>query len=366
MKYFTVIILFIALTMVVPAQTQTTTPPTPTITTTIQVPPITTTVTIPNAPVKVVPFPGDKVFSEVFARPGQKVIKNAPFSAEGISESVQVLEDGNRIRRSVTTKMYRDSEGRFRRETTASTGGSGFSYSTYGGVLSTSGLQDTISIFDPVAGASYSLNPTAKTARSFSIQTVPGKGVYTMTGPGTINQALKAQIEAQVAETKKRSDKSDKSDKEVTVQVKPSVGPIVIAGNGSGTGVGVGMGIGIGGGGFVYDKDAKTEQLGTKMMEGVEVEGTRTVTTIEAGKIGNEREIEITYERWFSKDLDLIVYSRHYDPRFGEQTYKLVNIDRSEPDRSLFTVPSDYKVEPASKGFTMFTPTPTTPTTKQQ
>jgi hypothetical protein len=364
MKYFTVIILFIALTATVPAQTQTVVAPT--------TPTITTTVTVPPTPVKIAPFPGDKVFMEIFARPGQKTIKNAPFSAEGVSESVQVLEDGNRIRRSVTTKMYRDGEGRFRRETTASTGGSGFAYSTYGGVISTYGFQDTISIFDPVAGVSYSLNPTAKTARSFSIQTIPGKGTFTLTGPTVpVNSAIKAQIEAKVAEAKKQSEKSDKSDKEVTVQVKPNVGPIIIAGSGSGSGIGVGMGMGIGGGGGLFSDGAgKTEQLGTKMIEGVEAEGTRTVTTIEAGKIGNEREIEITYERWYSKDLDLIVYSRHYDPRFGEQTYKLVNIDRSEPDRSLFTVPADYTMEPATKAYT-YTTTPTpgttvTTTTKQQ
>src|SRR6185295_5155215 len=156
MKYFVVIILFIALTATVPAQTQTVTAPTTPTT-------VTTTVTVPPTPMKIVPFPGDKFNFEFFA-PGRKTIKNAPFSAEGISESVQVLEDGNRIRRSVTTKMYRDSEGRFRRETTASTGGSGFGYSMNGGVLSTYGFQDTISIFDPVAGVSYSLDPTAKTA----------------------------------------------------------------------------------------------------------------------------------------------------------------------------------------------------------
>lgn len=366
MKYFVVIILFVALTATVPAQTQTQTvvaPATPT---------VTTTVTMPATP-KLTPFPGDKVFTEIFA-PGRKTVKNAPFSAEGVSESVQVLEDGNRIRRSVTTKMYRDSEGRFRRETTASTGGSGFAYSTSGGVLSTYGFQDTISIFDPVAGTSYSLNPTAKTARSFSIQMVPGKGGYTIIGPTSTmtNPALKAQIEAKAAELKKQREKSDK---ELNVQVKPNVvvAPNVsVSGSGIGSGVGIGMGMGIGGGNSLLYKDdanSKTEQLGTKMIEGVEAEGTRTVTTIEAGKIGNEREIEITYERWYSKDLDMVVYSRHYDPRSGEQTYKLIDIDRNEPDRSLFTVPSDYKMEPASKGFTLITPTPgttVTTTTKQQ
>src|SRR4029077_18421600 len=45
-----------------------------------------------------------------------KVVKGAPFSADAVTESVQVLADGNRIVRSSTTSFYRDSEGRTRRE----------------------------------------------------------------------------------------------------------------------------------------------------------------------------------------------------------------------------------------------------------
>jgi hypothetical protein len=91
--------------------------------------------------------------------------------------------------------------------------------------------------------------------------------------------------------------------------------------------------------------ETKTEELGTRDFEGVSAEGIRKVTTIPAGAIGNERPIEITYERWYSKELDLVVYSKHSDPRFGDQTYRLTNIVRSEPDPSLFTVPTGYKMK---------------------
>ena len=87
-----------------------------------------------------------------------------------------------------------------------------------------------------------------------------------------------------------------------------------------------------------------TEQLGARSFDGAEAEGTRTTTTIPAGAIGNERPIEIVYERWYSKTLQMIVYSKHTDPRFGEQTYRLDNLRLDEPDRSLFTVPSDFKI----------------------
>ena len=90
--------------------------------------------------------------------------------------------------------------------------------------------------------------------------------------------------------------------------------------------------------------ETRTEQLGVQNFEGVDAEGTRTITTIPADAIGNERPIEIVYERWYSKELQMIVYSKHSDPRFGEQTYRLTNINRSEPDPSLFQVPTSYRI----------------------
>src|SRR6266581_3554128 len=44
------------------------------------------------------------------------VVKNAPYSAEAVTETTQRLADGNRIARKTNATMYRDSEGRTRRE----------------------------------------------------------------------------------------------------------------------------------------------------------------------------------------------------------------------------------------------------------
>ena len=90
--------------------------------------------------------------------------------------------------------------------------------------------------------------------------------------------------------------------------------------------------------------DTRTEELGTRDFDGVQAEGTRRVTTIPAGAIGNERPIETVYERWYSKELQIVVMSKHSDPRFGEQTYRLTNIVRAEPEPALFNVPNGYKV----------------------
>ena len=85
-------------------------------------------------------------------------------------------------------------------------------------------------------------------------------------------------------------------------------------------------------------------------MEGVTVEGTKTTVTIPAGEIGNELPINVVSERWFSPDLKVLVMSRQSDPRFGETTYRLTNINRTEPSPDLFEVPADFKVfDPASR-----------------
>jgi hypothetical protein len=77
----------------------------------------------------------------------------------------------------------------------------------------------------------------------------------------------------------------------------------------------------------------------------VAVEGRKTTTTIPAGQIGNEQPLTITSEQWRSPELNVLVMTRHADPRSGESTYRLVNIVRAEPDRSLFMVPADYTVK---------------------
>ena len=91
-------------------------------------------------------------------------------------------------------------------------------------------------------------------------------------------------------------------------------------------------------------EEVKSESLGTQTMEGVLVEGKRVTRTIPAGQIGNAQPIEITSEVWTSPDLQVIVMSKHNDPRFGENTYQLTGIQRVEPDHSLFEIPSGYAV----------------------
>lgn len=107
-----------------------------------------------------------------------------------------------------------------------------------------------------------------------------------------------------------------------------------------------------GGAGAVFEKHVVTmeqdkgdvEELGSQTLEGVLVTGLRTTHTIPAGQIGNEKPITTVTEVWSSPELKTVVYSKRTDPRMGEQTFRLTNIVRAEPNRSLFAVPADFKV----------------------
>ena len=86
------------------------------------------------------------------------------------------------------------------------------------------------------------------------------------------------------------------------------------------------------------------ESLGTKQMDGLVVTGTKRTEVIPTGRIGNDRPIEITDERWESTDLKVLVLSRHHDPRTGDVEYRLTNVTRAEPPKELFQPPSDYAI----------------------
>jgi hypothetical protein len=92
----------------------------------------------------------------------------------------------------------------------------------------------------------------------------------------------------------------------------------------------------------------KTESLGSQVIEGVLAEGRRVTHTIPAGEVGNERPLVITSEVWTSPELHAVVLSKRNDPRFGETVYRLTDISRTEPDASLFQVPSSFTQTDAS------------------
>lgn len=87
------------------------------------------------------------------------------------------------------------------------------------------------------------------------------------------------------------------------------------------------------------------EDLGTQMMEGLLVQGTRTTITIPTGAQGNDRPMQVVTETWHSADLKIDVLRTTSDPRTGVRTERLTQISRSEPALSLFEIPPDYTID---------------------
>ena len=60
--------------------------------------------------------------------------------------------------------------------------------------------------------------------------------------------------------------------------------------------------------------------------------------------------IAMVMERWYSEELEADVLRRNTDPRFGETTYKLINVVLGEPSPDLFVVPNGYELRTEPNG----------------
>ena len=238
-------------------------------------------------------------------------VLGAPYSATITNESVQTLADGNRIVQTSTGTMARDSQGRTRQDTALPAIGN----------LSAANAPHLVSLHDPVAQTSYVLNLTEKTA-----QKMPALPQF----PGPPSGASGATFSMRVVEGGAAPLPPD------ALPTTMAAAPVA---------------------GVFFQKQlaqpdqepVNTEDLGSETMEGVLVNGVRTRQTIPAGQIGNDLPITIVTEVWTSPDLKVVVYSKRSDPRMGEQTFRLSNIARTEPNPSLFTVPADFKMVDASQ-----------------
>ena len=252
-----------------------------------------------------------------------KLVKGAPYSAQAINESVQTLAGGNRIVRQNTSTIYRDSEGRTRRDQTIS---------VVGGYSAAGAPAQTTFINDPVAGVNYILDAKNRTARKidFSAKIADEKKMAALKA-----EAMKAKG-AEGATSAGEKAAAEKAMVDFKFEMRtggPEAGPVLAGPSGFSMVM------------KADSKNTKKESLGKQTIEGVEAEGTRFTTTIAAGEIGNEQPIEIVFEKWYSPELQTVIMSKNSDPRTGENTYRLTNINRTEPAHSLFEVPSDYTVE---------------------
>jgi hypothetical protein len=224
-------------------------------------------------------------------------VQGAPYSATITNDAVQTLADGNRIVQTSSGMIARDSQGRTRQDTMLPQLGN----------LSAANAPHIVFLQDPVSQTAYTLNLTDKTAQKMSI---PAPGV---------NGAAGVAVATSLAVGTKSPLPG------VTFLPPPQVTLMKVSGGDN-------------------SENVTTEDLGSQTMEGIFVTGIRNTSTIPAGQIGNDQPIQIVTEVWTSPDLKTIVYSKHSDPRIGEQTYKLTNINRAEPDLTQFIVPADFKI----------------------
>ena len=245
-------------------------------------------------------------------------VQGAPYTATMVNESVQTLADGNRITQSMSGSTARDSMGRTRQDMPLPALGN----------LAPANAPHMVMINDPVAQTMYSLNLTDKTAHKMGLP----PGLPPPPAPGTATAGFSMLTTTAVSGG-------------ITASIAGAApvmmtAPVQLADRGMQRT-------------FFLSKDdpaeTKTESLGSQTMEGVLVQGVRTTRTIPAGEIGNDNPLNIITEVWTSPELKTVVFSKRSDPRTGDQTFRLTNIVRAEPDASLFTIPADFKVADGSQ-----------------
>ena len=287
------------------------------------------------------------------------IVKNAPYSAEAVSESMQRLADGNQIVNTSRSMQYRDGAGRTRTE-----------------VHDDDGELRTITISDPVEGARWILNPQRKSATRLDMTSELARAEADAARAAATQARIAANQARALADqqrheadqqrraadqARERIDQLRREGKlpegthiivkdvqrgadaaEVRVRVaqptpaampaaramSAQIAPMIIGAANDGK----------------WSAKAVTRELGGRDFSGVRAEGNQRSYTIPAGEIGNRAPIEVSSETWYSPELQVTVYHKRSDPRSGDVVYRLDKLKRGEPPAALFSVPSDYTV----------------------
>lgn len=213
------------------------------------------------------------------------LVKNQPLTADFESETVRILANGTSTRRRVATKVYRDKDGRTRREQIVYPNG----------ITPAISAEPIISIYDPVSRFGYSINPQTRTAerRKLPLDLLPG---------APLDNKIPQSIEIF---------RNDQSQPGTTAQKYTLETPILVP-------------------------------LGKQTITGVQADGWRVTIKIPAGALGNAIPIESVYEMWLALDLGMMIKLSAKNPVSGEHTLLLKSIIHTEQSRSLFEVPAGY------------------------
>jgi hypothetical protein len=271
-----------------------------------------------------------------------RVVKGAPYSLEATIDTTRTLADGNRISHHSIVHMYRDSEGRTRREETLANIGP----------WAAAGAPPTlVTIQDPSAGFDYLLDSERKIASRVPSPPMSAfKTADSEHGSEPKNQAGDPGPVTMIAPGPGTDGSGNERGGFVHAEVFPAAGSAPIGGS---------VGPSFAGGSHSLKGspsprssptaepgpvNEKSQSLGKETIAGVLADGKRTSTEIPAGAMGNERPIEVVNERWFSPELQIVLRSKRSDPLVGNTEYTVTKLEKGEPPRSLFEVPADYQV----------------------
>jgi hypothetical protein len=218
-------------------------------------------------------------------------VKNAPYSANVITTYERTLPSGELLHGETHGKVYRDSQGRTRRETQA--------------VGPTASAQKSVFIFinDPISNTVTSLDPRSMTARV---------NQWPFPALGSVGSAPE-----QVVADHPPAAASEGPAKLWAAAVAPAAGGVPAM---------------------------KTEDLGSREMEGLTVTGRKITRILPAAIGGDQQPRTMVSTTWVSADLKVTVATETDNGQAGHHTTKLVNIVRTEPAAGLFQIPAGYTV----------------------
>lgn len=220
----------------------------------------------------------------------EKVVKNSPLAAEFQSQTVRILPNNtSQVVSRLATLVYRDRDGRTRREQRIQGAGTGQN----GGATA---ANPAIEIYDPVTGYGYILYPATRTAVRYKQpeSSQRAAGVWD-----------KVPQEIEISSNDRYSNNQNKTYKIAPPQI---------------------------------------EILGSQQVHGVQAIGKRFIAKIPMNAIGNDLEVETAHEVWYAPSLKMLIKSSTRNPQAGEHTFQLTNISRVDQPASLFQIPADYRV----------------------
>jgi hypothetical protein len=278
---------------------------------------------------------------------GAKAATGMPIAAEFVTIHQQSFTDGNRISRSTLSIIYRDAAGRIRRESQLSVPGlpANIAAATF------------ITIVDPRLGCGWVLDPQEMVAHRYELNgSGPsyvarvsaqggGSGLLPPDSKATADGAAAASSAGQAnaadnprwrLHTPNRLEPSQ--DSAASPDAMSSGAQLEETGFASAPAMRLDQPF------LAAPNPVRTENLGEEIILGFRAHGTRIITTLAAGAIGNDRPIDIVSEQWFSPELKLVMRSMHSDPWAGEFTTTVTKVSRGDQPAWRFEVPAQYKI----------------------